>query len=241
MTPRTIEQLRRLITWSAVALIINLCLALVGCESRDATANASGPARAEMRVGGFRQITGTGFLMASAYAKKESGILEKFESEGYGKRAEPVHNLLFASLDNLSGRWLLPHNRFLIWDTEELPPAKDNRSVGEYGAKDNGSVGAHKMIIPEQRVARWLYIEMIKSDTNNNGKWDYEDRKTIAITDPSGDNYVEVITEIDEILQRTMHSEDKFTVIYQSNAKLFIADIDLPQRQVTTKELPAIP
>jgi len=37
------------------------------------------------------------------------------------------------------------------------------------------------------------------------------------------------------------HSEDIFTVIYQSNAKLFIADIDLPQRQVTTKDLPAIP
>ena len=52
---------------------------------------------------------------------------------------------------------------------------------------------------------------------------------------------MEVITEIDEILQRTMHREDKFTVIYQSNAKLFIADIDLPKRQVTTKELPAIP
>src|SRR5262249_40710715 len=49
------------------------------------------------------------------------------------------------------------------------------------------------------------------------------------------------LKEIDEILQRTMHSEDKFIVIYQSNAKLFIADIDLPKRQVTTKDLPAIP
>jgi hypothetical protein len=38
-----------------------------------------------------------------------------------------------------------------------------------------------------------------------------------------------------------MRAEDKLTVVYQSNAKQFIADIDLPQRQVTTKELPAIP
>jgi hypothetical protein len=97
------------------------------------------------------------------------------------------------------------------------------------------------MTIPEQRVARWIYIEVIKSDTNNNGKWDYEDRKAIAIADPAGVNYVEVITETDEILQRTMHTEDKLTVVYQSNAKLFIANIDLPQRQVTTKDLPAIP
>lgn len=230
MTSHIVQQLRRLIACMQVAMAGSLCLAFVGCKSREAVANVNGPARAEMRVGGFRQITGTGFLMASAYAKKESGVLEKFESDSYGRKAEPVHNLLFASLDDLSGRWLLPHNRFLIWVTEELPPAKDK-----------GSVGVYKMTIPEQRVARWIYIEVIKSDTNNNGKWDYEDRKAIAIADPSGVNYVEVITETDEILQRTMHTEDKLTVVYQSNAKLFIANIDLPQRQVATKDLPAIP
>jgi len=230
MTSQPLRQLRRLIVWSLVALFGSLCLALFGCQSRDGAASASAPASAEMKVGGFRQITGTGFLVASAFAKKESGILETFESEGYGKRADPAHNLLFANLDDLSGRWLLPHNQFLIWDTQELPPAKDNHGIGVY-----------KMTIPESRVARWLYVEVIKSDTNNNGKWDHEDRKAIAIVDPSAANYVEVITETDEILRRTMHSEDKFTVIYRSNAKLFIADIDLPQRQVTTKDLPAIP
>jgi hypothetical protein len=230
MTSHIVQQLRRLIARMQVAMAGSLCLALVGCESREAVANVNGPPRAEMRVGGFRQITGTGFLMASAYAKKESGVLENFESGSYGGKAEPVHNLLFASLDDLSGRWLLPHNRFLILVTEELPPAKDS-----------GSVRIYKMTIPEQRVARWIYIEVIKSDTNNNGKWDYEDRRAIAIADPSGVNYVEVITETDEILQRTMHTDDKLTVVYQSNAKLFIANIDLPQRQVTTKDLPAIP
>lgn len=178
--------------------------------------------------------------MASAYARKESGVLEKFESDSYGRKAEPVHNLLFASLDDLSGRWLMTHNRFLIWATEELPPEKDKSSIGVY-AKDQAGVGVLKVANPEQRVARWIYIELVKSDTNNNGKWDHEDRKAIAIVDPSGANYVEVITDTDEILQRTMHSEDKLTVVYQSNAKLFIANIDLPQRQVTTKDLPAIP
>jgi len=230
MTSRLVRQLRRPIACMRVATLCSLCLALFGCESREAAANVSGPAGSEMKVGNFRQITGTGFLMASAFAKKESGILDKIESEGYGTEAAPVHNLLFASIDDLSGRWLLPNNRFLIWYTEELPPAKDNRGVGVY-----------KMTVPEQRVARWIYIEMIKSDTNNNGKWDYEDRKAIAIADPSGANCVEVVTEADEILQRTMHTEDKLTVVYQSKAKYFIANIDLPQRQVTTKDLPAIP
>jgi hypothetical protein len=183
-----------------------------------------------MRVGGSRQVTGTGFLMAGAYAKKESGILEKFESDSYGKRAEPVRNLIFASIDDLSGRWLLLHNRFLIWDTEELPPEKDKSVIGVYD-----------MTVPEQRVTRWIYIEVIKSDSNNNGKWDFEDRRTVAIADASGENYAEVITEADEIIKRTMHTEDKLNIVYQSNAKLFIADIDLPQRQVTTKDLPAIP
>lgn len=173
MTTHTVQQLRRLIACALVAMVGSLCLSLAGCESREAVATANGSARAEMRVGGFQQITGTGFLMASAYAKKEFGV--------------------------------------------------------------------HKMTIPEQRVARWIYIEVIKSDTNNNGKWDHEDRKAIAIVAPSGANYVEVITETDEILKRTMHTEDKLTVVYQSNAKHFIANIDLPQRQVTTKDLPAIP
>jgi hypothetical protein len=38
-----------------------------------------------------------------------------------------------------------------------------------------------------------------------------------------------------------MHAEDILSVVYISNAKHFIADIDLPQRQVSTEELPAIP
>jgi hypothetical protein len=245
MTYHTVQRLWRLIAFAQIAVVGGLCLALAGCESREAAATANGPARAEMRVGGFRQITGTGFLMASAYAKKESGVLEKFESgsysDSYGRSAtQPVHNLLFASLDDLSGRWLLSHNRFLIWATEELPPEKDKSIIGVY-VKDQAGVGVLKVTNPEQRVARWIYIEVVKSDTNNNGKWDHEDRKAIAIVDPSGANYVEVITDTDEILQRTMHLEDKLSVVYQSNAKLFISNIDLPQRQVTTKDLPAIP
>lgn len=43
------------------------------------------------------------------------------------------------------------------------------------------------------------------------------------------------------ILRRSMNTEDKLTVVYQSNSKLFIAIIDLPQRQVATKDLPAVP
>ncbi len=233
MTSHLAQRSRRMIARMQVAVVGSLSLALFGCESSKTAANVNEPARAEMRVGSFRQVTGTGFLMARAYAVKESGILETIESgsysSSYGKGAEPARNLLFASLDDLSGLWLLPHNRFLIWATEELPPAKD------------GGVGVYKMTIPEQRVARWIYIELIKSDTNNNGKWDHEDRKAIAIVDPSGVNYVEVITETDDILQRTMHTEDKLSVAYRSNAKYFIANIDLPQRQVTTKDLPAMP
>lgn len=230
MAPKPALYFRRLIACSLVAIYSCLCLAVSGCKSREAAATANGSAHAEMRVGSFRQITGTGFSMASAYAKKGSGLLETLESGSYEKRAEMAHNILFASVDDLSGLWLLSHNRFLIWATEELPPAKDNRIIGVY-----------KMTIPEQRVARWLYIELAKSDTNNNGQWDYQDRKTIAIADPSGANYVEIITETDEILQRTMHTEDKLTVVYQLNSKLFIADVDLPKRQVTTKDLPTIP
>src|SRR5215813_7252160 len=117
MAFRNIQRLRRLIAWSVVSLITSLCLALVGCESRDATANASGPPSSEMTVGGFRQITGTGFLMASAFPRKESGFLEKLESDSYSKREGTSRNLLFANLDDLTGRWLLPHNRYLIWNT----------------------------------------------------------------------------------------------------------------------------
>jgi hypothetical protein len=230
MTYHIIRQLWRLSAGLPVALACSLGLAFVGCKSKEATATATGPIRAELKVGDFWQITGTGFLMARAYGKNESGFMDKIESGSYGERSRPVHNLLFASIDDMSGRWLLSHNRFLIWNTEELPPAKDNRNIGVY-----------KMTIPEERVARWMCIEVVKSDTNGDGKWDDEDRKAIAIADPSGLNYVEVITDTDEILQRTMHTEDKLTVVYKSNDKHFIANIDLPQRQVTTKDLPAIP
>jgi len=79
MNSQIVEQLRRLGARMPVALISSLCLALFGRPSRETAADVNGPASAEMRVGDFRQITGTGFSMAGAYAKKESGILDNID------------------------------------------------------------------------------------------------------------------------------------------------------------------
>jgi hypothetical protein len=88
---------------------------------------------------------------------------------------------------------------------------------------------------------KWLRYEVVKSDTNQDGRLTSEDQRTIGISDPTGEGYVELIPDVDRILGYEMRDENNLLVFYRIGTKNFVAEINIPERLITViKELPEI-
>jgi hypothetical protein len=87
----------------------------------------------------------------------------------------------------------------------------------------------------------WLRYEVVKSDTNQDGRLTKDDKRTIGISDPTGDRYSELITNIDQILGYEMLTENSLLIFYRIDTKNYIADINISERRIEmTNELPEI-
>ena len=215
------------------ALLIGLAILLFNAFAcrRDSQVGAQA-ATLKLGLGEFTKVADTKFLSAPAVVTDyDGGVLAEL-SRKTSKEGQ-VRNYLFFNLDDLGHQWLLPHSNFLFVTRQDLPfGATEAREEKE-------KVVAAAKPAPFTRA---LYYELVKANTNDNKVLDAYDRKTIALSEISGGNYVELINEIDDISYKQMHGADELLVIYRQADKHFAAKISLSQRQVTaTKELLPIP
>jgi hypothetical protein len=184
----------------------------------------------------FKQINGTPYLYAPIYVATEEqrSIIKQIKSGSYENRkwdeyGADIRNYMFVHRDNLSASKLLTDNSSRLLSLEQ---------IGETALPDKSN--------PESMRTNW--IKTVKSlwhvraiaDTNGDKILNDLDRKQIGISDVSGANYTEVIKDIDKILLVYPKGIDRRLVIYTSGDKRFVANIDIPTRQVTIKELPAL-
>ncbi|MCK4489165.1 MAG: hypothetical protein KAU23_02840 [Anaerolineales bacterium] len=168
---------------------------------------------AEWRLGGFDRLEGTDYLMAPVYST------QTFQASYYEKGTSAVRNYLFVNAVDKSSRWLIPHNNYLFLNRHQEWHNPAGRSS----------------------VVKWLRYEVVKSDTNQDGRLTSEDQRTIGISDPTGESYVELISDVDRILGYEMRDENNLLIFYRTGTKNFIAEINLPERRITvTEELPEI-
>ncbi len=195
------------------------------------------PAPKEVWMTQFQQINGTPYLYAPIYVATEEqrSIIKQIKSAGsyeYGKGDEytaDIRNYMFVHRDNLSASKLLTNNNSRLLSLEQIgepaPPDKSN---------------------PESMRTNWIktvkalwHVRAI-ADTNGDKILNDLDRKQIGISDVSGGNYIEVLKDIDKVLIVYPKGIDRRLVIYTSGDKRFVANIDIPTRQATIKELPAL-
>jgi hypothetical protein len=194
------------------------------------------PAPKEVWMTQFQQINGTPYLYAPIYVAKQAqrSIIKEIKSGSYddwkgGSDGTDIRNYMFVHRDNLSASKLLTNNSSRLLQMEEL---------GEPSPPDKSK--------PEPMRAKWiktvkaLWHLRVVADTNGDKVLNDRDRKQIAISDVSGANYTEIIKDIDKILTVYPKGLDRRLVIYTSGNKRFVADINIPNRRATTKELPAI-
>ncbi|WP_295613521.1 hypothetical protein [Chamaesiphon sp. GL140_3_metabinner_50] len=194
------------------------------------------PAPKEVRMTGFQQINGTPYLYAPIYvaAQEQRSIIKEIKSASYesskgDEYTADIRNYMFVHRDNLSASKLLANNSSRLISLEQIgepaPPDKSN---------------------PDPTRTNWvktvkaLWHVRVLADTNSDKILNDLDRKQIGISDVSGANYTEVIKDIDKILLVYPKGIDRRLVIYTSGNKRFVANIEIPTRQVTIKELPAL-
>jgi hypothetical protein len=194
------------------------------------------PAPKEVWMTEFQQINGTPYLYAPIYVATEEprSIIKQIKSGSYESSkgyeyAADIRNYMFVHRDNLSASKLLTNNSSRLLSLEQIgepaPPDKSN---------------------PDPTRTNWiktvkaLWHVRVLADTNSDKILNDLDRKQIGISDVSGANYTEIIKDIDKILLVYPRGIDRRLVIYTSGNKRFVANIEIPTRQVTIKELPAL-
>jgi hypothetical protein len=181
----------------------------------------------EWEFGRFERVGETNYVMAPTHSK------QNYQASYYEKDASAVRNYLFVNTADKSSRWLVPTNKYLFLTTEKLvrqqqqPPGAG--SLERQGNDNN------------DQVVNWMKYEIVKSDTDRDGRFTSKDRRTIAVSSASGENYTEVIEDVERVLGSMLLDDNTLLVFHSTNGGSYVTEVNLPNRQVTvTRELPKI-
>jgi hypothetical protein len=205
----------------AVGISFSILIILVSCkrvQTEGPSVTRANP-KTKRSLGGFRRVEGTQYLWATIGSEEGRGY-SYFDSSksSYGGN---VYNYVFFDTISESTDRLFPTNDYLIVGTTRYPELKDGDTTA----------------LPVQ----WFLYSLVKKDSNGDKEFTYEDKKTIALSDCSGKNYVEVISDVESIFGQSQRDSNSLIVFYNKDAKRYFSVIDLPNKKLlTTKELPSL-
>jgi hypothetical protein len=199
-----------------------------------ADAVAANSEQAKLQIGAFQELQGTDYLMAAVSSPgSREGISYSSGENRY------TRNYLFVNVTDKSSHLLFSTNESLILSAENLtevaqskpanPPVQGSAPKSE--ARPDEKTG---------NLVKWICYRIVKDDTDKDKRLNANDLITIALSDASGLDYKELITDVRAILHETRRG-DSLIFIYTANGKNQIAEINLPTKQLTsTKELQEI-
>ena len=86
--------------------------------------------------------------------------------------------------------------------------------------------------------AKGLYIETIKHDSNNNNRLDRDDLHTIALTDPYGNKYTEIDSEVLSVIDRNVVENGAFLIVLmQKENKVILKKYSLKTFELTSEKV----
>ncbi len=183
---------------------------------------ASTPVPIEKTLSQFNPIIGTEYLMAGIVpveVSRDGSInpLDWISRSAYsGYSTYNTYNYVFFNTQTEEYHRLLPDNNFVIFQTAGFPQLV-------YDPKNPEK--------PAPIIEFWIY-NLIKTDTNSDGYFDYRDKLTVGISDVSGANYTELIANVDAIQSQYYKDPSNFFIIYNVNDKNFIAKVNPITREV---------
>lgn len=164
----------------------------------------------------FQPLTGTAYVVAAVQA--EQSDRSGFSSSSYGLPS--ATNYLFVNTDTLAGSRLVPTNQWRFLQSERLGQRRRNGEVA---------------------VVQALWYLVVKTDTDEDKQLTDRDRKVVALSDATGKNYTEVISQVDRVLGSNRKGDSILQVFYVSGGKHLASEINFQTRKVVrTEPLPAL-
>ncbi len=121
--------------------------------------------------GTWQQVPGASCLLLPVEARQE------YDESYYSKSAISVRNLLFFKPGE-SQHWLFPKHQQLLLNRELLLEEVSSSALAE----------------EKIEKAKAIFYQIVRDDTNRDGKWTVNDAQVIAFSKPCGENYQEVLT-----------------------------------------------
>ncbi len=148
--------------------------------------NVAGERKIELRLGTIQQVYGHDVQYVELHSQESNG---KFSS-GYG--SSETRNVLFFVGEDMKSHWLYDTHRNVV------------NSVSSLTKQDN-------YIDKEPAVA--LYVSVIKSDSDGDGRLTTDDDITIALLRTDGSSYTEIETGIWEVLDQEVIDDGKYLAL----------------------------
>ncbi|MDJ0693036.1 hypothetical protein [Mastigocoleus sp. MO_188.B34] len=168
----------------------------------------------KVSLSNFKPLSGTPYLMAPI------GSQQNYRHSYYDKSANSIRNYLFFNGNDKSAKKLLTKNDFLFLNANNVVERNTQTNIN----KVNG-----------------IWYTLVIEDTNNDKRLDSRDKKTIAVSDVSGNGYTEVIKKIDRVIGSHQKNQNTVLIFYESGGKNLFSEIDVVQRRsVTEQNLPAL-
>ncbi len=167
----------------------------------------------EWRYGQLTKISGTNHLMLPLHSE------QSFNRAYFSKSSNSTRNYLFINTETSQKKWLFDHTDYLIESTDRL-------GLGGYDSK-------------ESTIA--ILYNLVKIDSDHNGRLTAKDLNTVAITRADGSNYKELIKGVEFIVDQSLLNDKELLLIYQKNGISYTSTIDLVNLEIAeNEELPKV-
>ena len=167
------------------------------------------------RLGGIEHVSGSESVIVPLYSDQDFSL-----NYSGNKSTVSIRNILFSNMLIDKNSWLLPTNKFLI---------SEHRLINESNSWDR-----------DEKVLTILYY-IVKNDTNKDNRLTSNDKLTVALSTPDGENYSEVIFNVDDVLGYTVLNKNALAVMFNRENQGYTAYIELSNFSVTKeKALPPI-
>lgn len=167
----------------------------------------------ELRLGSIDSVCGHDAKYIELQTQRKGGSYSSGSSGGQ------TRNVIFFTGGNSQAHWLFDSNRYLINNVRVIPYSYAD-------CDDNDAV--------------LLYYDIIKHDSNNDGKLSADDQHTIAISDPYGRRYKELVTDADRVLDYELTSSNsQLSLLLQKGKQIVLRDYavtgELVAEQIVTE------
>jgi len=160
------------------------------------------------RFGQLSKLNDNKTLMLPLYSD------QSFDRAYFSKSSNSTRNYLFINIETSEKKWLFDHTNYLIERSDKL-------REGDYSS--------------DKPVIAILY-QLVQLDSDQDNRLSASDLSTIAITNPDGSGYKELIKEVEKIVDHILLNQTELFLIYQKAGMSYSAILNLKSFEMNKAE-----